>query len=306
MLPGVHLTYGVPLWITPLYESVEIEADEVLSLDFSSFRSLWKTMKNIRRGNFDLIIELHQSGRSGKLFKFHQLTSSSQYFFHNHNWGIEVKTVVLDQGVRKPLIQRDLDTCYSALCHFGLEVERPKYLQYPPDFGFFSEQRAQLVFGVVATREEKMWPIEYFAQLAMLCRDQKVLIPLSSSSQDQKLKERFLSVYSGNNVEFVEVSLRDLPTKLGGSVLYVGNDTGIKHLCVALNMRTLTLFGPEEPLEWHPYDIKQHPYFWSHGHDIRTKMLAICALRQFDNSRPLSGVLPEEVFNQAKNILEKL
>jgi len=44
--------------------------------------------------------------------------------------------------------------------------------------------------------------------------------------------------------------------------LVVGNDSGPKHLAVAVGTPTLTLFGPENPFEWHPYPLARHPYMY--------------------------------------------
>lgn len=40
--------------------------------------------------------------------------------------------------------------------------------------------------------------------------------------------------------------------------VYVGSDSGIKHLAVSLDVPTVTLFGPESVGEWHGYDRTRH------------------------------------------------
>ena len=76
---------------------------------------------------------------------------------------------------------------------------------------------------------------------------------------ERKLKESGLP----NQVEFLKSSLSNLNEHLAGSVCYIGNDTGLKHICIALGVKTFTFFGPEPPLEWHPYDKVKHPYYIS-------------------------------------------
>jgi heptosyltransferase-2 len=304
-MPESYICYGVPKWVAPLYDNVESPADEILPLDFSGLGGWVKSGLNIIDRDFDLIIELHQSGRSSKLMKLLSTFTSTEYFYHNHNWGLNKSSPVKDQGVRKPLIQRDLDTCYSALKHYGSSnLTYPSYLDYPPKMSCSSDQAymGAIVFGVVATREEKMWPIEYYAQLAEHLKEHQIIIPLSPSTEDQRLKSEFLSVFKGDNVDFIEVALEQLPSILMDSKLYIGNDTGLKHLCVSLGVQTFTLFGPEEPIEWHPYNYQNHPYIWVHGHDVRTKMVQLCALKQFDQSTKLSQVDPLVVLQQVQKL----
>jgi ADP-heptose:LPS heptosyltransferase len=47
-------------------------------------------------------------------------------------------------------------------------------------------------------------------------------------------------------------SLCDLAEHIAGARLYIGNDSGITHLAVAVDVPTLALFGPTEPAIWAP------------------------------------------------------
>jgi len=44
--------------------------------------------------------------------------------------------------------------------------------------------------------------------------------------------------------------------------VFAGNDSGPRHLAVAVGTPTVTLFGPEHPFEWHPYPEDRHPRFF--------------------------------------------
>jgi ADP-heptose:LPS heptosyltransferase len=59
-----------------------------------------------------------------------------------------------------------------------------------------------------------------------------------------------------------KLSIRELSAFLGAASAYVGNDSGPKHLAVANGTPTISLFGPEDPFEWHPYPQDRHPYFY--------------------------------------------
>jgi ADP-heptose:LPS heptosyltransferase len=56
--------------------------------------------------------------------------------------------------------------------------------------------------------------------------------------------------------------LRTVAAMLRHCSVLAGNDSGPKHLAVAAEIPTVTLFGPEHPFEWHPYPQDRHPYFF--------------------------------------------
>jgi ADP-heptose:LPS heptosyltransferase len=58
------------------------------------------------------------------------------------------------------------------------------------------------------------------------------------------------------------LGLRELAATLQQARVFLGNDSGPKHLAAAVGTPTVTLFGPEDPLEWHPYARDRHPYFF--------------------------------------------
>ena len=306
LYPDCHITLALPAWIVPLYKETQSCVDEFLPLKLNSLKdcfSLYKTLKNQR---FDYIYEFHQSGRSGKFFKLFGLLSSTTYQFHNHH--LKSHTQVIDQGLTKPLIQRDLDGIYSALI---AGENPPSYLDFPPKLSAKEvlQSEFQIIFGIVATREAKCWPIEHFSSLAKMIQDHdpsiKILTPVSASRFDQDLKSKLEQLNPGN-ISFLETSLEKLPGHLQGAKLYIGNDTGLKHLAVALGVKTFTFFGPEPPIEWHPYDQKLHPYFYRENLDCRTRQFHYCPLSKCDLDKKfmvcLKSIGAQDVFDSLRRI----
>src|SRR6476619_3876425 len=58
------------------------------------------------------------------------------------------------------------------------------------------------------------------------------------------------------------LGLRVLAAVFTQASVVVGNDSGPKHLAIAVGTPTVTLFGPEDPFEWHPYPADRHPHFF--------------------------------------------
>jgi heptosyltransferase-2 len=307
IFPNAKVTFALAAWTVDLYRECETPCDAFIELKLDSLKGAWRFYRTLAKGRFDLVIELHQSGRTFKIINLASRFMGFHYVYHNHN--LKKGHFIKDQGVRKPILQRDLDTCWSALKHLGYEdLPVPNYLDWSPSIKPLKTKERQkpvVVLGVVASRPDKQWPLGHFIELMRFLKsmghDLHFLIPLSNSQADQELATHIQNEAIGLSYEILQLPLSQLAEHLANAKFYLGNDTGLKHLCVALGFRTLTFFGPEEPLEWNPYDLEKHPYLWSQGQDARTQMALTCALVQFDLSRKLEEISPIEVYEVLKN-----
>lgn len=285
--PDWKITYAVPKWVVPLYSKVQTSADEIIPIEegLNYFSSLLMVHP-------DAIHEMHQTGSTGKANAAYALLKSIPYTFHNHHFKGE--SPIKDQGKPVAAIQRDLNGLHA---FWGNEKE-PHYLDYAPVIKTGVEtKRNRVLIGAVATRETKMWPLEYVRILAqsLMARGIEVAIPVAAS--DKKIKHAL------QGLPLVEVPLSKLPKFFAESALYIGNDTGIKHLAVSVGIPTLTFFGPENPDEWHPYDNNQHPYFFTPALECRTRTAHYCGLATCDSMICLNRFSPEMV---EQKVLEML
>ncbi|MDD4973633.1 MAG: glycosyltransferase family 9 protein [Bacteriovorax sp.] len=307
LYPQSNIIYAVPQWIAPLYSESVTSADEIYPLRILTFKDILKLFKDIKALKVDHIHEMHQSGRGAKIFKMISFFLRIPYTAHNHH--LKTGTEVLDQGVIKPLIQRDLDGVYSFL---GIG-ERPNYLEYSPQINPIEKisKLPMIIMGVVATRKTKMWPLENYLKLASLIQvkfpNYAIVIPLSKGPDDKKIKEELFRIGLPDNVSILESELKDLPANIKQAAFYIGNDTGLKHLAVAVGIKTYTFFGPEPANEWHPYDSNNHPYFYLEGLACRTRTHHYCGLSVCDLSEGymqcLSYFKPEIVFSEIENYM---
>ena len=165
LYPESNIIYAIPQWIAPLYSESKTAADKIYPLKLSTLKDILSLFMDIKKLKIDHIHEMHQSGRGAKIFKWISFILGIRYTAHNHH--LKNGTEVVDQGLIKPLIQRDLDGVYSFL---GLG-ERPNYLEYSPKITAKCSEKRKLpmiIMGVVATRKTKMWPLENYLKLASL------------------------------------------------------------------------------------------------------------------------------------------
>lgn len=169
-----------------------------------------------------------------------------------------------------------------------------------------AEPERVVFFGLGASRPAKRWPPAHFARLAELLRDRYSLIPafvtgpgdaeqaFSAQVLDQLRARGLRTLGAGGKGDFVHaagVGVRKLAAALSAVRCYVGNDSGPKHLAVAVGVPTFTFFGPEDPVEWHPYPRAAHPVFFVPGLPCRREDggrwcgLEVCDLKGADRHR---------------------
>ena len=299
ILPNTHIIYAVPSWIKPLYDDVETAADEIIELNLKTISDFPKLWTNLKQYKIDTVFELFQSGRTQKFFSLWQNLGGPQYVAHNHH---HQKGPVFDQGVIKSNIQRDMDGAWT---FFDDTNGKPNsYLDYAPQMKLESASKKQIVLGVVATRKTKMWPlvnyIELITKLLDSYPDYEIIIPLGPSDQDI---EKSLRSVQSPRCKIIKEPLSRLPKLLAGSKLYIGNDTGLKHICIALGIKSYTLFGPEPPLEWHPYNTKEHSYYFREPLECRTITAHYCGLSTCESMICLNTFTADDLLEKVKNHL---
>lgn len=282
LYPDALISYAIPKWMIGLYDNVETAADEIIPIE--SNLSFYSKLLELRP---DMIHELHQSGSSAKVLSLYSFFKNIPYTFHNHHSTKE--SPIKDQGKPKAAIQRDLD----GVAAFYPSNRYPNFLAYPPKMKVEAVQKQKrIILGVVATRQTKMWPLGFYKDLCRMLEQKgfEVIIPLGPG--DQNIQKNLVGFPT------MQIPLKQLAKVFSESALYVGNDTGIKHLAVAVGTPSLTFFGPENPSEWHPYDSSLHPYFFKEGLECRTLKAHYCALSTCDSMICLNQFTPEMTYQK--------
>ncbi len=234
----------------------------------------------LRRNRYDWVLGFHASPSSA-LLSFATGAGTRANHFHGHRDSNRYSTVEIPgKGTVKPIIERDLDV----LRGLGIEIESrtmPKLCFERDELtraqSFLLQQGLKApwaAIGLGASRPTKVWPLDRFAEVALelvMRRGLHVVViagpgenalrdafmdRLRERAQAQGVDPRFLS-----RVQAPEFSnIRLLGATLSLCNIFVGNDSGPKHMAVASGTPTVTMIGPEDPFEWHPYSQEEHPY----------------------------------------------
>ncbi len=94
--------------------------------------------------------------------------------------------------------------------------------------------------------DRKNWPEANFLKLADHLRDRDITFSWLLGPAEQ-----YFRIPSRDSV-IREDSLVKLAGLLSGASVFVGNDSGISHLCASLGVRSIVLFGPSDSAVWAP------------------------------------------------------
>ncbi|MBA2654525.1 MAG: lipopolysaccharide heptosyltransferase I [Gammaproteobacteria bacterium] len=133
-------------------------------------------------------------------------------------------------------------------------------LDYPlvdssPDYGIkiktnYSTKNARyLLFIHGTTWETKEWPESYWIALAKIANDKnyEVLLPWGNIKEQERAQR---IAKASNNVRVLEKSsLTEIAGILLSAAGTVSVDTGLGHLAAALNVPTVSIYGPTDPKE---------------------------------------------------------
>jgi heptosyltransferase III len=130
------------------------------------------------------------------------------------------------------------------LCDAGHDFSRPLISVHPGSGG-----------------ARKCWPIgSYCALLDNLRRWRDPFILLFSGPAEDESTADALQEYASNNprrsAHIRNAGLAMVSELLSLSDLHIGNDSGISHLAACMGTRSITIFGPTDPILWKPQGSK--------------------------------------------------
>lgn len=98
----------------------------------------------------------------------------------------------------------------------------------------------------------KRWPPERFARVAAALRKRGYEVALLSGPADAGAVAAVQEALEDPLPTWEEASLPALASRMARGALFIGNDSGPTHLAAAVDLPTLALFGPTDPVSWAP------------------------------------------------------
>ena len=238
----------------------------------SSFRHYLRLLPHLRAQKFDLALNFHAGTASAWMTRgvgarrcliAHHGPDPYHFLSHQAVAGVNRGGSILERNLR--LVQTTVPGADCPALPPRLVLNRAEQEAAHCRLQGLPEPLLGLHLG--ASRPAKAWSPERFAQLAHLWQEAHGgTVLLFGTNRESALHRQFLRTPLAPPAQVFEgLPLRELAALLGELNLLVTNDSGPKHLAAAVGTPTLTLFGPEDPTEWHPYPQDQHPYFYVEG-----------------------------------------
>lgn len=127
-------------------------------------------------------------------------------------------------------------------CEYGLDLTRVL-----GDAPHATTQAPYLVFLHGTTWATKHWPEIYWRELAQLCVANGWHIRLPWGNDIERERAERIALDLPNALVLPRLSLAGIAAELAGASACVAVDTGLGHLAAALDVPTLSLFGPTSP-----------------------------------------------------------
>jgi len=272
VLPGVELHLWLPESHLGLYEA-DRRVGRLWPYRGLNLGQLWA----LRRERFDAVFGFHASTRMAWALRAVGAPVRGIHVHHHHRPNLFSTLSVAGKGQVWPATLRDAATWRAALPpHFGNSLATGGIPPQPrlQKLGEKEGNLRRLLVGWGASVETKRWPREYWRDLLDRVFVRWPELRLSVLLGPEDVFDLELSARHQTRVDlWRSKSLVELRQIIPGALGFVGHDSGPKHLCAALGVPTLTLFGPQDPWEWHPYDVSIHPYLRVEGLTCRNSQM---------------------------------
>jgi len=187
-----------------------------------------------------------------------------------------------------------------------------KSLGYPepqssPDYGIEahfnpSGQKQSLMFVHGTTWPSKHWPQAYWLKLAQLLSQQGYCIKVPNSNAAELERAKKLAEVSSLVEILPKTSLTQLASIMASMQAVIAVDTGLSHLAAALNIPTITLYGPTDPAKIGTYG--QHQVHLKTAFACCGKKICAKASNQVLNPPCYTELTPDLVYSNLQSLLQ--
>lgn len=138
---------------------------------------------------------------------------------------------------------------FAKTLNYTLPTEAPDYGVNREQFISDSATQKYMVFLHGTTWESKHWPEYYWMQLAQLVTSQQYMVRLAWGNATERARaEKIAAKVPGVEV-LPATNLLGMAGVLAGATAVVAVDTGLCHLAAALNVPTVSLYGPTSAIK---------------------------------------------------------
>ena len=254
-IPGIRFDWVVEEGFAEI-PSWHPAVDQVIPVAIRRWRkNIWQTLKSgewkafkqrVRERKYDLVIDAQGLVKSAWLTRFvNAPVAGLDRYSAREGWASRFYDRRLSVATGQHAVERVRQLFAMALAYdlpegignYGLDLDR---LQLPPAAPY-------VVFLHGTTWATKHWPEAYWRQLAERLGQRKLQVRLPWGNQAEKDRAERIAQGLNNCQVLPKLNLAGVARVLAAAKACVAVDTGLGHLAAALDVPTISLFGPTNP-----------------------------------------------------------
>ncbi|MDM3886256.1 lipopolysaccharide heptosyltransferase I [Pseudomonas sp. BCRC 81390] len=254
-IPGIRFDWVVEEGFAEI-PSWHPAVDQVIPVAIRRWRkNLWQTIKSgewkafkqrVRERQYDLVIDAQGLVKSAWLTRYVKApVAGLDRYSAREGWASRFYDRRLSVAVGQHAVERVRQLFAMALAYdlpegignYGLDLDR---LQLPPAAPY-------VVFLHGTTWATKHWPEAYWRELAERMGRRKLEVRLPWGNPAEKARAERIAQGLNNCQVLPKLNLAGVARVLAAAKACVAVDTGLGHLAAALDVPTISLFGPTNP-----------------------------------------------------------
>ena len=254
-IPGIRFDWVVEEGFAEI-PSWHPAVDQVIPVAIRRWRkNLWQTIKSgewkafkqrVRERKYDLVIDAQGLVKSAWLTRYVKApVAGLDRYSAREGWASRFYDRRLSVATGQHAVERVRQLFAMALAYdlpegignYGLDLER---LQLPPAAPY-------VVFLHGTTWATKHWPEAYWRELAERMGRRKLEVRLPWGNPAEKARAERIAQGLNNCQVLPKLNLAGVARVLAAAKACVAVDTGLGHLAAALDVPTISLFGPTNP-----------------------------------------------------------
>ncbi|HEY7727396.1 MAG TPA: glycosyltransferase family 9 protein [Candidatus Eisenbacteria bacterium] len=240
------------------------DVDAVLTFDRRSIFSQAALYARLLRGGYDAVLDFVSNPRSALLTALTRASVRVGYDLPGRAWAYTIRVPREPLGPGGPTLRYAPEAALDQVRALGVAAGNAalRFFVAPGpaarmDGWLRSEgirpERPLVLCLPAGSWPAKTWPAERFSAVmdALAVRDGAEVIWLWGPGE-RELAARCRDAMRGPSRLAPPTGWQELGALVACASLFVGNDSGPKHVAVALGVPTVTVFGPTHPDTWHP------------------------------------------------------
>jgi lipopolysaccharide heptosyltransferase III len=264
-LPGRRIEVLVARGLGELLEG-NPDVDSVIEFDRRALGSQLGLYARLARGGYDLVLDLVSNPRSAWMTALTRAPIRAGYAIPGREWAYTLAVPRDPMGPAGPVLRYAPEAALDVVRALGLT---PRGVELTFRVSRWAEEAAEgsmrqagvspanptILCLPAGSWSSKTWLPERFARVMDELGDEMpgdVVWMWGPGERD--LAERCRDLMRRRSIVAPPMGWQEMGGWMKRAALWVGNDSGPKHVAVALGLPTVTVFGPTHPATWHPPD----------------------------------------------------